>query len=412
MRKLKDWLSSYLEFNETSESPELFHFWAGVSTIAGALRRRVWIDMLRFEWTPNFYIVLVAPPGVASKSTTIGVGSSMLREIPDVHFGPDSGTWQAIGKALEEAREMIPISEGDLMGDFEEMSCITCTPGELGTFLDFQDRKLVDVLTSLWDGQRTVFEHRTATSSNLMIKNPWINLISGTTPAWLRRNVPEEAIGGGFASRCIFVFAQRKRKLVAYPGLVEHRAELDKLRLDLVSDLGDISNMFGAMQLSPDALVWGENWYANHHGDRPIHMSSDRFDGYMARKQTHIHKLAIVLSAAESSDLWVEEHHLANAEKLTTSTEQDMIKVFESIGVAPTAELVKTIVVLLDTYQKQGIPMTQKTLYRHCFQQMSQQEFTEAIEVSIKSGYIQVKERGGELIYELLVSVDNLGQRD
>ena len=73
-RKLKNWVDSYLVYSSASEAPDKFHFWTAVSTIAGALRRRVWIPQNYFDWTSNFYIILVAPPGIVSKSTTISIG--------------------------------------------------------------------------------------------------------------------------------------------------------------------------------------------------------------------------------------------------------------------------------------------------------------------------------------------------
>lgn len=93
MRKLKHWLKAYMNFTRASESPDAFHFWTGVGTIAGALRRRVWLDMRHFQWTPNIYIILVGPPGVANKSTTVRIGSSLLSQVDGIHFGPQSMTW-------------------------------------------------------------------------------------------------------------------------------------------------------------------------------------------------------------------------------------------------------------------------------------------------------------------------------
>ena len=69
-RHFPDWLSAYVEYTSFSEAPRRMHFWAGVSAIAGALRRRVWFDQFYFQWHPNLYIVFVAPPGIVSKSTT------------------------------------------------------------------------------------------------------------------------------------------------------------------------------------------------------------------------------------------------------------------------------------------------------------------------------------------------------
>ena len=59
-----DWLSAFLDYTQFGEAPKHMYFWAGVSAIAGALRRKVWIDQAYFRWYPNFYICLVAPPGI------------------------------------------------------------------------------------------------------------------------------------------------------------------------------------------------------------------------------------------------------------------------------------------------------------------------------------------------------------
>ena len=49
-----------------------------------------------------------------------------------------------------------------------------------------------------------------------------------------------------------------------------------------------------------------------------------RFGGYLARKQTHIHKLAMVLAASRRDELLIDEEDLALAAKMMTDLEQDM----------------------------------------------------------------------------------------
>ena len=156
-RNFENWITSYGEYTEHSESPDLFHFWTGVFTIAGALRRQVWIDQRYFQWTPNFYIVLVGPAGIAAKSTSLRLGTALLRRIKGVNFGPRSMTWQALTHALEEANTLIPFPNGEYL----PMSCLTCSVTELGTFLRPEDKVMSDVLVDLWDGQAETWERRT-----------------------------------------------------------------------------------------------------------------------------------------------------------------------------------------------------------------------------------------------------------
>ena len=110
-RIFPNWIQAYMAHSAHSESPDTFHFWTAVSTIAGALRRRVWIDNKYFQWTPNFYIVFVAPPGIAAKTTTINIGMNLLRRVPGVHFGPNSVTWQALIEAFARSTESITLPD-------------------------------------------------------------------------------------------------------------------------------------------------------------------------------------------------------------------------------------------------------------------------------------------------------------
>src|SRR6516165_5851867 len=111
-RRFPNWLKAYTSYTRDSESPTEFHFWTGVSVLAGALRRRVWIDMKKFQWTPNFYVILVGPPGVAAKSTSISMGMSLLSKVQGVRFGPESMTWQALAKDLADSIEHVEYFNG------------------------------------------------------------------------------------------------------------------------------------------------------------------------------------------------------------------------------------------------------------------------------------------------------------
>lgn len=327
MRNYKDWLESFCDYAQFGEAPRRMYFWVGVSAVAGALRRKVWIDQAYFKWHPNFYIVLVAPPGIVSKSTTASVAMRLLRRVPGIKFGPDVVTWQALVGAFADATEAFKLGD-----EYFPMSAITIESSEFGNLLNPADKDMVDLLVSLWDGKQGAFEKRTKMSGNDKVENPWINLIACTTPAWIAGNFPEYMIGGGFTSRCIFVYAQDKHKYVAYPGL--HVPDnLHAIEDRLVQDLEHISlNIVGEYKLSKEAVEWGEAWYKYHYTHRPEGLDDDRFGGYIARKQTHIHKLAMVLAAACHDNLVISADDLTVANKMVTDLEEDMPGVFGKIG--------------------------------------------------------------------------------
>lgn len=315
-----------MEYASFSEAPKHMHFWCAVSTIAGALRRRVWIDMAYFRWHPNFYIILVAPPGIVSKSTTASIGMSLLRKVPDIRFGPDVVTWQALVTGFAESTMTF-----EYQGAFHPMSAITIESSEFGNLLNPQDKEMVDLLVSLWDGKQGAFEKRTKGSGHDIVENPWINLIACTTPSWIAGNFPEYMIGGGFTSRCLFVYADKKAQLVAYPSSIVPK-DLQQQAQRLVEDLTSISLLTGEYVLTPEATEWGKAWYEEHYASKHIHLDDDRFGGYLARKQTHIHKLAMILAAAESDTLEITPENLQVADRMVTDLETDMSFVFSKIG--------------------------------------------------------------------------------
>jgi len=325
-RNFDNWLASFVDYASFGEAPKRMYFWVGVSAVAGALRRKVWIDQAYFKWYANFYIVLVAPPGIVSKSTTAAISMNLLRKVPGVKFGPDVITWQSLVTSLAEAGEHFKLGE-----TYYPMSPMTIESSEFGNLLNPHDRDMVDLLVSLWDG-RDVFSKQTKMSGNDTVECPWLNIVACTTPSWIAGNFPEYMIGGGFTSRCIFVYADTKEKFVAYPGEQVPKG-LGTLERKLVQDLEHISvNLTGNYELTPEAVRWGTSWYEEHYKHRPEGLDDDRFGGYIARKQTHIHKLAMILAAAQRDQLVILPEDLALAHTMVTDLERDMPQVFAKIG--------------------------------------------------------------------------------
>jgi len=391
-RHFENWLRAYAEYTEHSEAPREFHFWTGVATIAGALRRQVWIEQRYFQWTPNFYIILIGPPGVVTKSTSMRVGLELLRGLDTVHMGPQSMTWQGLSLSLEEAKDLVPNGE-----DFLPMSCITCDVSELGTFLQPSDDKLVSFLIDMWDGQIGQWEHKLRTTEGAKIQNAWINVISCTTPSWIKKNIPEEMVSGGLFSRIIFVHGDKKRHLVPYPADVIESKTFLKRKERLTDDLHQIGAMVGEFTLTTEAKKWGSIWYEKHWGTRPEHMASDRFEGYIGRKQTHMHKLAMVLAAAESSKLVIEQHHLKTAQDMLVGIERDMLRVFEMVGTTAESQKMDALMNFIRIYKS----IEKRQLWRLCMRIMSQKEFVEAIEAAVSAGMLGIYQTKDGYIYKL-----------
>jgi hypothetical protein len=361
-RNLPNWIGSYVEYTKHMEAPDLFHMWTAIGTI----------------------------------------GMSLLREVEEIHFGPDSVTWQALTEAFVDAQ--------DTVKDVGPMSALTIAASELGTFLDPRNREMIDVLCDLWDGRNVPWKRRTKGEGTSEIRNPWLNFLGCTTPGWLEENFPEYAIKGGFTSRTVFVYADAKRDLVAYPGLRmdEFKQEFATLRRHLINDLRKIAAIQGQYFLSPAAFEWGHKWYEAHWDPSNYeHLDKETHGGYLARKQTHIHKVAMILAAATSNEMVLTDRHLEQADYLVTQLEDQMVNVFRHISDNRDAMLAMQMLDMLRAGGENGIG--KQSLWKLMIYRCSHEEFERGLKGLIMAGLAREYTHNGVVKFRHLLQDKDRG---
>lgn len=393
MRRLANWLQSYLDYTADTEAPREMHFWTGVSVLASALRRRVWFDMGYFRWYPNFFIVFVAPPGIVKKTSTIDIGVDLVRNIKDVIFTPDSVTWQKLLKFLEDNQQVITITMPDGSVIKKQMAAVSAYIGELENFLKLHDEGFNGTMIALYDGkvEDTQYVHSTVGGVSAGITNPWLNLIGATTPSWIRQSIPENMIGGGLFSRIVFVCADKRNRIIAYPKY-EAKRDRSKLRDDLIHDLLIISTLYGEMTPTLEAIQFGTEWYRKLEGSRALHIAGPRYDGYYARKQAHVHKLAMILSVARKNDRSIETKDLQDAIIVMEGAEKSLFRVFEAVGQVDEAKRTDEIQLMVRAHKK----LTNQELFNLMRTTMSKEEFRSAVTIAFETGLIKPMQEGGK----------------
>lgn len=357
-RELPDWLTEFVRNTEWGEAPIHMYFWVGVATIAAALRRQVWVDMGTFVTYPNLYTLLVAPPGVVAKSTTVDLGFyHLLKKVPGIQFGPATVTWQALYDSFAEVGEEVPMPDGESISQF----ALTIQSSEFGITLNPKDNEMIDQLVHIWDGRE--MKKRTKKDGELLIPTPCLNLIACTTPAWIAENMPRYLIGGGLTSRMLFVYADEKARFIAYPQ--DHMPADYKQRMEkLVRDLERISKLKGKFTLSSDAKAWGQEWYEKFLREDSKQLDKSLLGGYIARKQTLVHKVAMCLSASMGDSLLIDRVLLERATKLITELEAAMPMVYSQLGQSKEAAGADKVLAFLDRYGGEA-PFTLVYRYMH-----------------------------------------------
>lgn len=362
------------------ECPPKYVFWTGVVTIAAVLRRKVWIDQVNFQWTPNFYVLLVGPPGLM-KTTSINLGFNLLARIPNIDLGPEIVTWPQLITRMANAK-----LDYKLPGDKDfEASCVSIKIGEFGTFFNPEDRELVDNLTNLWDSPIGTIKKETKTNGCDEIVNPFLNLIAGTTPDWIEDNFSTKLIGGGFASRPIYTYEEKAPKDVPYPSRVPTNKEKAALEKTLMARLLEYAEYAGEFKMTEEAYQYGERWYVDYKRmQRAMPTQESRF---YVRSQAHLHKLAMVLCVARGGWPTITADDMKLADEKLRELEPDVKTIFGKVGRTRLSTVAAHIVEAL----KSSGPIKRSALYmRFFFQTMSSEEFDIALTSVKQAGLIQM----------------------
>lgn len=295
-----------------SEAPEQFIFWSGVFAISATLRRRVYIpERILGGWscTPHMYIMFVSPPGLR-KTVTARKAGEILSQI-NLHEGPTITTVTALTDEILKADE----------------SAVYLTVEEFGDIILKGGKEMFEFLTSMFDAKLN-FTQSTMLRGKEFASKPVINMLAGTTPRWISENMPAAVIGGGFASRVIFIYEDKIRKRQMYYKHIVDMKEVNEIEKNLVHDLEIISKIEGELDLTDEAIEKGEEWYQRLSQSN----SNEKLNLYLARKHVHVHKLAMVLHFSRSDDMILGWEDLEAAIKIMEATEKSLPKVFHGVG--------------------------------------------------------------------------------
>lgn len=371
----EDWLTNYIKFTDNTESPKLYHLWVGLSAISSALQRKCWIEWGHETIYPNFYIVLVGPPG-GRKGTAMKIAKNLVTELGITIASTSLGSPQAMYKELMEAKANFIDPDTEVPIEHRSLSVWS---EEFQVFIGEGDQKFISDLTDLFDSPN-VWDYRTLARGKEGIQNCWLNLIGATTPKLLQDKMSASVIGGGLISRIIFVVGYGKEKHIPYATLSEEEYQLG---MDLMNDLEQIYHLKGPFQLTDRFIKAYSEWYINH--SESSGMNSDKFIGYNARRAVHLRKLCMVVSAAFSNSMVITEKHFQTALDILEYTEYEMPNAFHGIGKGTHASLMADILAVLQVNRV----MEFNALYANFHMDVLLQEFTQCIMALEKSGFIK-----------------------
>lgn len=365
-RKCTDWLKSYMEYTQEQESPEAFHRWTAIATLAATLGRNVFMDRGYYTLYPNIFVVLVAGSAKCRKSVSSHIGISLLKELK---MKPMIFSQKITNEALIKA----------LLDSKLDNKCTGIIyASELSVFMggDAIGSGLIPTLTDLYDSP-SLWSYHTRGRGAEILENVSLCMLAASTIDWLRTAIPATAVGGGFTSRVIFVYQERPRKANLFP---RRAVGYEQLGRDLIHDLDHMREQHGPMELTLEAMDIATKWYEGEIGR--VHDS--RLEGYFGRKHDTMFKLSMLMSMATKDDRWITPEHIGASLKLLEENEDSLAHIMSTVtstDVGDTSDKVLTMI------RKAG-KMKHAELLRQCWRIGNSQELAQHLATLIEAGEI------------------------
>lgn len=374
-----NWLHAYYEYTKELESPDSYHLWVGLSVIASAVRRNVYIDQGFYHLYPNMFIILVGPSRKMGKSTAIRQGRRLLLSVPEITFGPDSVT------RADLIRSMGKISKPG------KVTAMTIHSTELSSLIEPSGIEMVQFLTDIYDCEWNPkgWRYSTKHQGKDIIYNPVLNILAGTTPSWISEGLPVHVTEHGFTGRTIFIYEDQLRQMNPRPKEPQ-KALVEALQ----EDLNRISNIKGKFYLTPSADKLYQKLYHSIGSTSPADYRLDSF--HWSKAKVHLLKVAMLLSLAEDDERELQERDVQLAWDLLSDIEKNMHKTFSAVGKYEYASDMERILNQI-VESKKG--MTTAEILNKNFAVGDEQTIGTILHTLLKMGKVKRVKRGRQSLY-------------
>lgn len=397
MRNFPDFLSAYIDYAKSDYAPDRFTLWTGLSTLAGALERKVWIQEAGYRNYPNLFVILVGGPGVG-KSSAIRQCLPLLHGLQEHnnHFKIAKGVTTAAGlRGVMQTSDTFP---SDPLNTFSSIFCIGSEGSDSALKNHGDDFR--SMACSMYDCD-DIYQFTTAKDGVISIPQPVMNLLVGATFDFLGEIVDANSLGGGLASRFTYVI-QKKHEMVGdlfdFDG--KSRVGDTSLLALLQQDLNSIHRLEGPVRIEREALSVLAPWNREHQ-ESYNNAESDRLKSLIVRKRTLLKKIAILLAVSSGNDLIFRAKDAERVISLVEEVTKDSSYVIVQAALKDKLSQHGTTQLISKLIREEGGVMEKKKLLRQSLANGNDSDkITKTIDYMIGSGWIGLEGDNVKLLIE------------
>lgn len=375
-----DFIDKFVEMTDGRPAPEIFRRWAAITTLSGAVEKRVWCRMKAGKQYPNLYTMLIAPPGVG-KSQSINPAENLLKATKKFNIAPNSVTSASFIDALARATKAYQISTTSRL----EYHHLYVFAAELGVFLNAYDLGFLSIINELFDHKSTYREERRhSLKEPIEIHNPMTTMLVGTQPGFLGTLLPEQAWTMGWTSRLLMVYSTEVPDVPLFGEYETH----DAIQKDLVKKLDDCDSYFGEMKWDAPAIREIENWRKDKWAPVPDH---PKLANYLPRRGTIFAiKLAMTSALSRGEELAIRAQDVERARGWLLEIEGLMPQIFRDMVTRSDDQVIEeTFQFTFSLYLKARKPIAGAMILRFLSQRTPADKAERILSLMEKSGMFE-----------------------
>ena len=312
---MTDFIDHFLALTKNSRSPYIFRKWTAISMIASAMGRGVYTVISEPDGPiyPNFYIILVGPPGMGKSIGSVN-GRRIVKRVPSISTGPDKITPERL------------VSKLTAMTKEQDRAVMALFIDELSVLLQRKgDFDLTPILTGAYNCPEE-FIYETESKQEQRLANCCLNIIATTQPAYIAEKFTISDLGQGFPSRLFFIYSDQAvpaKYFKNYPDEKKHTS-------DLVKALTEIEMFKGTIKWSDDAQEFFVKLTDNKIPPVP---TAPHLEHYCSRRDLHLTKLSLVMMRArDPRAMQLEREDVERAHTTMLEAEETMPLALSAIG--------------------------------------------------------------------------------
>jgi len=380
--KYCEFLEQYRLYTQGNETPEIIHLWLGLATLAGAAGKMYWLKRGFFNIYLNLYILLIGPPGIISKTTSMGISEDLLEEIgADVYSGTITKA-----KMVEDMVDSMKTCELDCGESFVHSSVIYMAD-EFNAVLSSGGQDIVQFLTEIYSKDRK-YKSRTKGSGQYEIPHPALTLVGNMVPAWFGKNLATDMSATGLLARFIPIYADVPRGSYSLPVVSKEQEEARGKALEI---LFYVITHNGELVMSEEAEKRYDDWY----NKQEIDPTEDaRIADYLVRKiRTYSLKVAGLMALGDARTE-VQVVDLERAFDLLDEVDKRIRLAYMMAGANPYAVHINRVLKILESSESGSVNL--KQIARMLRTDLDVEGFRSVIEQIETMGYaIQTKRKNG-----------------